>query len=273
MIEHGIGISSQNKVLILDFGSQYTQLIARKIRELHVYAEIVPYTITIADIKKENPGAIVLSGGPSSLYEDNAPHISDDLFSLGLPVLGICYGLYAVVNAFHGIINPSPFKEYGRATITLIEESPLFKDLPRTQTVWMSHGDTVERIPETFKTIARSENAPHAAIENREKKIYGVQFHPEVYHTQYGKEILRNFLFTICNFQPTWTMQSFIDAAIDDIRTMVKNGTVLLGLSGGVDSSVTAVLLQKAIGDRLYCVFVNNGLLRKDEHIKVIERF
>ncbi len=273
MIEHGIGISSQNKVLILDFGSQYTQLIARKIRELHVYAEIVPYTITIAEITKENPGAIILSGGPSSLYEDNAPHISDDLFSLGLPVLGICYGLYAVVNAFHGIINPSPFKEYGRATITLVEESPLFKDLPRTQTVWMSHGDTVERIPETFKTIARSENAPYAAIENREKKIYGVQFHPEVYHTQYGKEILCNFLFTICNFQPTWTMQSFIDAAINDIRNVVKDGTVLLGLSGGVDSSVTAVLLQKAIADRLYCIFVNNGLLRKDEHIKVIERF
>jgi len=273
MIEHGIGVSSQNKVIILDFGSQYTQLIARKIRELNVYAEIVPFTMPIEEIKKENPKALVLSGGPSSLYEEDSPKISKELFSLGLPVLGICYGLYVVVDAFGGVITPSPFKEYGRADITVVKDSPLFKGLPDTQTVWMSHGDKVESVPKEFAVIASSRNAKIAAIEYRQKKIYGVQFHPEVYHTQYGKEILHNFLFEICECQPTWTMQSFIDSAINDIRSVVGNGTVLLGLSGGVDSSVTAVLLQKAIGNRLYCVFVNNGLLRKDEHIKVIERF
>ncbi len=273
MIEHGIGVSSQNKVLVLDFGSQYTQLIARKIRELNVYAEIVPCSIPIDEIQKEKPGAIVLSGGPSSLYEENSPKIPREIFSLGIPVLGICYGLYIVVDAFDGVISPSPFKEYGRADITIVAESPLFKSLPHTQTVWMSHGDKVERVSQEFTVIASSRNAKIAAIEYRQKKIYGVQFHPEVYHTQYGKEILHNFLFEICDFKPTWTMQSFIDSAIADIRNVVGNGTVLLGLSGGVDSSVTAVLLQKAIGNRLYCVFVNNGLLRKDEHTKVIERF
>jgi len=273
MIEHGIGVSSQNKVIILDFGSQYTQLIARKIRELNVYAEIVPYTIPIEEIKNENPKALVLSGGPSSLYEEDSPKISKELFSLGLPILGICYGLYVVVDAFGGVITPSPFKEYGRAEITIAKDSPLFKGMPDIQTVWMSHGDKVESVPQEFTVIASSRNAKIAAIEYRQKKIYGVQFHPEVYHTQYGKEILHNFLFEICECQPTWTMQSFIDSAINDIRTVVGNGTVLLGLSGGVDSSVTAVLLQKAIGNRLYCVFVNNGLLRKDEHTKVIERF
>jgi len=273
MIEHGIGVSSQNKVIILDFGSQYTQLIARKIRELNVYAEIVPYTIPIEEIKNEKPKALVLSGGPSSLYEEDSPKISKELFSLGLPILGICYGLYVVVDAFGGVITPSPFKEYGRAEITIAKDSPLFKGLPDIQTVWMSHGDKVESVPQEFTVIASSRNAKIAAIEYRQKKIYGVQFHPEVYHTQYGKEILHNFLFEICECKPTWTMQSFIDSAINDIRTVVGNGTVLLGLSGGVDSSVTAVLLQKAIGNRLYCVFVNNGLLRKDEHTKVIERF
>ncbi len=273
MIEHGIGVASQNKVLILDFGSQYTQLIARKIRELNVYAEIVPYTIPIDEIKKEHPKALILSGGPSSLYEEESPKISNDIFTLGIPVLGICYGLYVLADAFGGAISPSPFKEYGRADITIVNDSPLFKGLPGIQTVWMSHGDKVESVPQEFTVIASSRNAKIAAIEYREKKIYGVQFHPEVYHTQYGKEILHNFLFEICNFKSTWTMQSFIDSAIQDIRTVVGNGTVLLGLSGGVDSSVTAVLLQKAIGNRLYCVFVNNGLLRKDEHTKVIERF
>lgn len=273
MIEHGIGVASQQKLLIIDFGSQYTQLIARKIRELQVYAEIVPHTISLQEIISENPGALILSGGPSSLYEDESPAVTSGIFTLGIPVLGICYGLYVVVDAFGGAITPSSHKEYGRAHITISAGSLLFKDLPHTQTVWMSHGDKVEKTPDEFTIIASSPNANIAAIEYTAKKIYGVQFHPEVYHTQYGKEILHNFLFTICNFVPTWTMQSFIDSAIDDIRSMVNNGTVLLGLSGGVDSSVTAVLLQKAIGDRLYCVFVNNGLLRKDEHIKVIERF
>ncbi|TAL33968.1 MAG: glutamine-hydrolyzing GMP synthase [Spirochaetes bacterium] len=261
------------KVIVLDFGSQYTQLIARRIRELHVYAEIVPFFHPIEDIKREKPGAIVLSGGPSSLYEENAPRIGNDIFELGVPVLGICYGLYVTVEAFGGKTGSSSRKEYGRATISVKADSPLFKGLAREETVWMSHGDKVEAPPPGFTVIASTDNAETAAIEHREKRIYGVQFHPEVYHTVHGTEILSNFLFGVCRITPTWNMKSFVNSSIEAIRAEVKDGTVLLGLSGGVDSSVVAVLLQKAIGERLYCVFVNNGVLRKNEAEKVIERF
>ncbi len=273
MIEHGLIDLPLEKVLILDFGSQYTQLIARRIRELNVYAEIVPYHHSFDDIRKEKPSAIVLSGGPSSIYDKEAPRIGDGIFSLGVPVLGICYGLYVLVDAFKGKIEHSNRREYGRATISITGDSPLFKGLSRTQTVWMSHGDKVIAPPSGFTVVASSENAETAAIEHQGKRFYGVQFHPEVFHTDHGKEILSNFLFDICALKPSWTMKSFINSSIEAIRREVGDGTVLLGLSGGVDSSVTALLLQKAIGDRLYCVFVNNGVLRKDEHTKVIERF
>jgi GMP synthase (glutamine-hydrolysing) len=273
MIEHGIANVPQDKVIVLDFGSQYTQLIARRVRELKVYAEIVPYFCPIEDIKKEKPGAIILSGGPSSLYEKKAPKIKSDIFNLGVPVLGICYGLYVMVDAFKGKIESSSRKEYGRAVIETKGDSPLFWGLEKHETVWMSHGDKVVTAPAGFDVIAGSENAKIAAIENINKNFYGVQFHPEVYHTVNGVKVLRNFLFEISRLKPTWTMESFITSSVSSIQNEVGNGKVLLGLSGGVDSSVTALLLQKAIGDRLYCVFVNNGVLRKDEETKVIERF
>ncbi len=272
MIEHGLAVPDQ-RVLILDFGSQYTQLIARRVRELHVYAEIVPYFHPIDEILREKPSAIILSGGPSSVYDKGAPRISGDIFSLGVPVLGICYGLYVIVDAFRGGIKSASSKEYGRANIHLSGNSLLFAGLGPQEQVWMSHGDKVTDVPAGFEIIASSENAEIAAIQNVPKKMYGVQFHPEVYHTIHGTKVLENFLFTICNLSPTWTMASFIDSSVEAIRQEVGNGTVLLGLSGGVDSSVTALLIQKAIGEKLFCVFVNNGVLRKNEHDQVIERF
>ena len=272
MIEHNAGIPKE-RVLILDFGSQYTQLIARKIRELKVYAEIVPFHTPIEDIKKEKPSAVILSGGPSSIDEKGAPQVSDEIFKLGVPVLGICYGLYLVVHAFNGKSAGASSREYGRAFITLKEKSLLFKGFRKKEQVWMSHGDKVVTMPDGFKVIASSENAEIAAIANKEKRVYGVQFHPEVYHTTHGTRFLSNFVFGICKLKPTWTMDSFIESSIATIRKDVGDGTVLLGLSGGVDSSVTAELLHKAIGDRLTCVFVNNGVLRKDEAKKVVERY
>jgi len=272
MIEHNSGIPKE-RVLILDFGSQYTQLIARKIRELKVYAEIVPFHTPVEDIKREKPSAIILSGGPSSIDEKGAPQVSDEIFKLGVPVLGICYGLYLVVNAYKGKIAGASSKEYGRAIITIKEKSALFKGLKKKEQVWMSHGDKVVSVPEGFKVVASSENAEIAAVENTSKQAYGVQFHPEVYHTTNGTQFLSNFVFGICKLKPTWTMDSFIESSIAAIRKDVGKGSVLLGLSGGVDSSVTAELLHKAIGDKLTCVFVNNGVLRKDEAKKVVERY
>ncbi|MCU0821352.1 MAG: glutamine-hydrolyzing GMP synthase [Spirochaetes bacterium] len=273
MTRHLHGNVPSQKVLILDFGSQYTQLIARSIRELKVYAEIVPFFYSPEKIKSERPGAIVLSGGPSSIYEKGAPQISKRILELGIPVLGICYGLYVIADAFSGRLDASSRKEYGRATLIKKGKSPLFEGLKERETVWMSHGDRVVAPPSGFTIIGSSENADVAAIQNLRKKIFGVQFHPEVYHTVNGKKVLNNFLFKICGLSPDWTMKSFIKSSIESIREEVGSGTVLLGLSGGVDSSVTAVLLQKAIGDRLYPVFVNNGVLRKNEHKQVIERF
>ncbi|OHD69158.1 MAG: glutamine-hydrolyzing GMP synthase [Spirochaetes bacterium RBG_16_49_21] len=271
-MEHTVTIPKE-RIIILDFGSQYTQLIARRIRELHVYAEIVPYFYSMDEIIREQPAAVILSGGPSSTYEKNAPAASPEIFRLGIPVLGICYGLYQIVEAFGGTIVSAKSKEYGRAIIEIRQDSPLFRGLSDKEQVWMSHGDKVVSPPPEFIVIASSENAEIAAIESRDKKIYGVQFHPEVYHTIQGKRILENFLFEICGVGPTWNMQSFIESSIESIRKEVRDGTVLLGLSGGVDSSVTAVLIDRAIGDRLSCVFVNNGVLRKNEHVQVVERF
>lgn len=234
MIEHGSGIP-QERVLILDFGSQYTQLIARKIRELKVYAEIIPFHTPVEDIRKEKPSAIILSGGPSSIDEESAPQVSNDIFNLGVPVLGICYGLYVVVHAFNGKSAGAKSREYGRAFITIKEKSNLFKGLKKKEQVWMSHGDKVTIMPEGFKVTASSENAEIAAIENKAKKVYGVQFHPEVFHTTNGAKFLGNFVFGICKLKPTWTMESFIETSVEAIRKDVGEGTVLLGLSGGVD--------------------------------------
>ncbi len=272
MIRHESDIPNE-RILILDFGSQYTQLIARRIRELHVYAEIVPYYISLKEIQREKPSAIILSGGPSSVYEENAPKISPELFSLSIPVLGICYGLYIIVDAFGGKIQSATSKEYGSAIINIKKKSILFKNLSQQEKVWMSHGDKVKKLPEGFSIVASTENAEIAAIEHVQRTIYGVQFHPEVYHTIHGTEVLKNFIFNICSLKPTWSMKSYIDTSIESIRNTVKDGSVLLGLSGGVDSAVTAVLLHRAIGNKLYCVFVNNGVLRKNEHLQVQKNF
>lgn len=272
MSRHDIALPDE-RVVILDFGSQYTQLIARRIREMKVYAEILPGTVSVDEIKKENPSAIILSGGPSSIYEKGAPQADERLFDLNLPLLGICYGLFVVVKAFGGTIEKAKSSEYGRATMNISEDVPLFQGLEKSQLVWMSHGDKVISLPEGFRVVAASDNAEIAAIANPEKKMYGVQFHPEVSHSEKGREVLANFLFNVAGLSGTWTMESFVDSAVEAIRKEVGDGTVLLGLSGGVDSSVTAVLLQKAIGDRLYCVFVDNGVMRKDEATKVVERF
>jgi len=261
------------KILILDFGSQYTQLIARRIRELEVYAEIVPYFHPIEEIRKDLPAAIILSGGPSSLYDKNAPLCSKEIFDLGVPVLGICYGLYIVVDAFGGKVSSSSQKEYGRSVIRIQKDSPLFKGLGPEETVWMSHGDKVVELPQGFELVASSDNSELCAIQNPERNVFGIQFHPEVYHSVHGKEVLRNFLFEICKLTPSWNMKSFVQQSIDTIKKEVGDGTVLLGLSGGVDSTVTAVLLQKAIGEKLYCVFVNNGVLRKNEAEQVVDRY
>ena len=272
MIEHNTAIPRE-RILILDFGSQYTQLIARRIRELNVYAEIVPFHHSIDEIRRESPSAVILSGGPSSLYDKDAPRVSDEIFRLGVPVLGICYGLYLVVNAFKGQSAGASSREYGRAIININRKSELLKGMAKKEQVWMSHGDKVTKIPGGFTVTASSDNAEIAAIENMKEKVYGVQFHPEVYHTTNGVRVLKNFLFNICRLKATWNMDSFIKSSVAAIRREVGDGTVLLGLSGGVDSSVTAMLLQRAIGDRLYCVFVNNGVLRKNEEKQVVEKF
>ena len=261
------------RVLILDFGSQYTQLIARRVRELKVYAEIIPYHGVDEYLDKNIPSAIILSGGPSSVYENGAPKISDKIFDLGVPVLGICYGFYIIVNAYKGKIVGSDSREYGRSVITIKEKSELFKKLGKREQVWMSHGDKVISLPQGFKATASSDNCEIAAAENSSKKIYGVQFHPEVFHTTKGGIVLHNFIFGICKLKASWTMESYIQSAIKMIKEDVGDGTVLLGLSGGVDSSVTAELIHRAVGNRLYCVFVNHGLLRKNEAEEVINRY
>ncbi|MBT4526167.1 MAG: glutamine-hydrolyzing GMP synthase, partial [Deltaproteobacteria bacterium] len=262
-------------ILILDFGSQYTQLIARRIREQRVYCEIHPCTISFDKIKSFEPEGIILSGGPSSVLGEFSPTTSPEIFDLRIPVLGICYGLQLMVKLLGGKVESSNHCEYGKTEINFLKESPFFKEVPSSEslTVWMSHGDSVIEIPETFEIVAESSNSPFASIQDLDKQLYGIQFHPEVTHTRHGTQILRNFVFDICKCQPTWSMESFLETKIADIKAQVGNEKVLCALSGGVDSSVTAVLLHEAIGDNLTCIFVNNGLLRKDEAKQVVEVF
>lgn len=264
-----------DKILVLDFGSQYTQLIARRIREQRVYCEIQPYNASIEDIKKLNPKGIILSGGPSSVFSDGAPICTTDIFKLNIPVLGICYGLQLMCHLLGGKVDSSSKREYGKSTIRVDSQRAIFDgfDFLEELDVWMSHGDRVESLPKSFERIAFNDSSPYAAIANFEDKFYGVQFHPEVVHTKKGTTILRNFLFVICKCYSNWSMKNFIDLKISEIRSDVKDTTVICGLSGGVDSSVTALLLSKAIGKQLKCVFVNNGVLRKDEHTKIVEIF
>ncbi|MBF8251029.1 MAG: GMP synthase, large subunit [Deltaproteobacteria bacterium] len=261
------------KILILDFGSQYTQLIARRVREQKVYCEIHPYNIGLDKIKGFGGKGIILSGGPSSVYDKDAPVVDKGLFDLGLPVLGVCYGMQLMTHLLGGVVAKAHRREYGRADVTLDDNSDLFKGLSSSEVVWMSHGDRIEKFPDGFSAIAHTDNSPVAAMKDAKRRFYGVQFHPEVVHTPRGKDILGNFLFEICECKPVWTMGSFIDSQVKEIRERVGEKGVICGLSGGVDSAVTAVLIHKAIGDQLTCIFVDNGLLRAGEARKVEEVF
>ncbi|MGA7826462.1 MAG: glutamine-hydrolyzing GMP synthase [Geobacteraceae bacterium] len=261
------------KILILDFGSQVTQLIARRVREQSVYCEIHPYNISLEKIREYAPKGIILSGGPSSVYDTDAPHSDPAIFDLGIPVLGICYGMQLMTNQLGGKVERSDKREYGRAMMDLDGVEDIFSGFDGRAEVWMSHGDRIEAMPEGFSRIAHTEHCPVAAMKNAERRFYGVQFHPEVVHTPRGEEMLGNFVFSVCDCRPVWTMASFIETEIEDIRRKVGDGRVICGLSGGVDSSVVAVLIHRAIGDQLTCVFVNNGLLRKGEAEKVVNLF
>ncbi|MCM8760979.1 MAG: glutamine-hydrolyzing GMP synthase [Candidatus Omnitrophica bacterium] len=265
---------SREKILIIDFGSQYNQLIARKIRELNVFCEIVPPNISADTIKPSEIKGIIFSGGPASVYAPKAPHCDARILSMGIPVLGICYGMQLMAKMLGGKVEKARHREYGRAPFTVTNRGLLFKDVPKTTISWMSHGDKVKRMPKGFVRIGRSGNTPIAAFADFNRKLYGVQFHPEVAHTICGKIILRNFVKEICRCRGDWSMRSFIQETVRDIRKRVgRSDKVILGLSGGVDSSVAAVLIHKAIGRRLACIFVDNGLLRKNEARLVREIF
>ncbi len=259
-------------VLVLDFGSQYTRLIVRRLRDKGYYAVLLPHSVSEDVAREYDPGAVILSGGPNSVYEEGAPQMPEWVLSLSVPVLGICYGLQLIAHTLGGQVQKAPHREYGRARLH-VDNDRLFEGLPREFDVWMSHGDRVERLPEGFFSIAHTSDAPYAAIRNTEGTMYGVQFHPEVAHTQYGSEILADFVSNVAGLQPTWKVDNLVDVLIDEVRQQVGDGKVILGLSGGVDSSTLALLLHKAIGDRVIPIFVDTGLMRKNESAEVRSAF
>jgi GMP synthase (glutamine-hydrolysing) len=263
----------QENIIILDFGSQYTQLIARRVRESRVYSEIWPYNIDIKKIKELQPKGIILSGSPSNVYDPKAPLIAKELFALGIPILGICYGMQITSFLLDGAVEPSQKREYGKAELFIDATEDLFAGFTQGEKlqVWMSHGDRIKKLPSGFEIIGHSDNSPFAAMRDKKRHIYGVQFHPEVVHTPRGKDILNNFVFNICTCSPTWNMKSFIEQSVQEIQNIVGDQKVICGCSGGVDSTVAAVLLEKAIGHQLTCIFIDNGLLRKNEFVKVSE--
>lgn len=260
-------------LLVLDFGSQYTQLIGRRVRELGVYSEIHPFNMPVDRIRRMKPVGIILSGGPSSVYDAGAPRPDPALFDLGIPVLGICYGLQIIAERMGGKVDAAARREYGQAELSIDSHDDLFAGLSGRASVWMSHGDALSALPIGFEPIAHTTNAPICAIRNSEKRIFGVQFHPEVVHTPDGKHVLSNFLFKVCGARGEWTPASFVERSTKEIRERVGNARVLCALSGGVDSSVLAVLLHRAIGDQLHCVHINNGLMRKNESEQVVRTF
>ena len=262
---------NRENIIVLDFGGQYSHLITRRIRDLSVYAELLPYDTSADKIASMNPSGIILTGGPNSVYDENSPKPDSKIFDLGIPILGICYGLQIIVDKMGGSITRTDKREYGKAMLSISSEQKLFQGLESNTDVWMSHGDATKILPDNFESIANTENSPYAAI--RSNNLFGVQFHPEVTHTKDGRKILSNFIYEICGCKGLWTMDSFVDNTIDKIKTQVGNDSVLCALSGGVDSSTVALLLHKAIGDRLTCVFVDHGLLRKDEAKNVLEIF
>ncbi len=252
-------------ILIIDFGSQFNQLIARRVRENEIYCQIEPAGFPMDKIKALNPDGIILSGGPSSIYEENSPTINADIFQLGIPILGICYGMQFMIHALGGTISRAEKREYGFATLKVKTADDVFKALPSEMQVWMSHGDATDALPEGFTVTASTENTNIAAIADIQNRFYGLQFHPEVEHTLQGTEMIRNFLFDVCHCKKSWTMESFAAGAIHQIKESVGDKKVIMGLSGGVDSSVAALLIHKAIGKNLHCIFVDNGVLRKNE--------
>jgi GMP synthase (glutamine-hydrolysing) len=266
-------IENQEMIIVLDFGSQYNQLITRRIREFGVYSELHPHTITAEEIKKMNPKGIIFSGGPNSVYDENAFKCDEAIFELGLPIFGICYGMQLMTQHYKGKVEPAKHREYGKASIEVQNESKLFAELPPEQIVWMSHGDLVVEAPAGFTVDATSASCPIASMSDKDRNLYAVQFHPEVQHSVYGNEILKNFVFAVCNCKGDWSMANFIDIEMEKIRQTVGNKQVLCALSGGVDSSVVAVLIHKAIGDQLTCIFVDHGLLRKGEAESVMATF
>lgn len=259
-------------IIVLDFGGQYNQLIARRIRDLGVYSELWPYDTSIEKIKAANPKGIVFSGGPASVYGEDSPLVDEEIYNLGIPILGICYGMQMMAHQLKGEVKKAQVREYGKANIK-VKENPLFVNLSPEETVWMSHSDQVVHPPEGFEVVASTDHAPVAAISNVSKRLYGVQFHPEVKHTVNGDQLIRNFIFEICGCKGDWSMESFVEDAIQEIREQVGNKKVLCALSGGVDSSVVAVLVHKAVGDQLTCMFVDHGLLRKNEAESVMDTF
>jgi GMP synthase (glutamine-hydrolysing) len=264
----------RSSVLVVDFGAQYAQLIARRVRECHVYSEIVPHDLPVDEIAKRNPSAVILSGGPKSVYEPGAPSVDPALFDLGVPVLGICYGQQAMAKVLGGEVARTGIAEFGKSELQVGEQSSvLFRELPREQTVWMSHNDAVVAPPEGFTPVASSPASPVAAFEDPGRRLFGVQFHPEVSHTPWGLDLLKRFLYDGCELMPSWTMTSIIEQAIDEIRRVVGTERIVCALSGGVDSSVAAALVHRAVGDQLTCVFVDHGLLRAGEAEQVEETF
>jgi GMP synthase (glutamine-hydrolysing) len=261
------------KVLVFDFGAQYAQLIARRVRDLHVYSEIVPCDISADEVREMAPAALILSGGPASVYAEDAPTVDPAIYELGLPILGFCYGHQVTAVTLGGEVGHSEIGEYGPATIERDRESALFNATPLEQTVWMSHRDSVSRVPEGFAVTASTSVCPVAAMENAERRIYTTQFHPEVKHTEYGQQLLRNFLFDICGLEATWTMDNLVETMSSEFRAAVGEDRVILALSGGVDSSVVAALGARAVGRQMTCVFINHGLLRKGEPEQVEEVF
>ena len=260
------------KILVLDFGGQYNQLIARRVRDNNVYAEILPYTTPIETIKSGNYKGIIFTGGPNSVYDEISPHYTKEILTLGIPVLGICYGCQLIAWMRGGKVSTAPVSEYGKVEVTL-KDSLLFKGIPEKSVVWMSHTDYVSELPDGFYVTSKSDDCPCASFENPDRKLYAVQFHPEVTHSEYGKQILRNFLYEVCEFKGDWVMDDFIDSTVAKLREKIGDKKVILGLSGGVDSSVAAGLLSRAVGKQLTCVFVDQGLMRKDEGDFVEETF
>ncbi len=265
--------SLYDSIAVLDFGSQYSQLIARRVRELNTYSEMLPCSISVADLKRLNPRGIILSGGPSSVYEPHAPKLDPEIWKLGIPVLGVCYGMQLMAQDLGGVVEAAEVKEYGRATLTVVHHGSLFAGMEPAIESWMSHGDSVTQLPEGFSVVARTLATPVAAIADDKRNFFGVQFHPEVAHTRGGQQLIKNFVVNVCRSTQSWSMREFVDYAVEDVRAKVGDKRVLLALSGGVDSSTLAFLLHKAIGENLTCMFIDQGFMGKNEPEWLVDIF